>query len=376
MDKDSLAPARILVVDDHAANILALTAILEQAALGTVTSTTDPRQVVPLVTAHPPDLILLDLMMPHLDGFAVLAQLQTIIPATTYLPILMLTADNTTATRQRALASGATDFLTKPLDSLEVVLRSRNLLATRRLHCQLREQNDLLEARVAARTRDLERAQLEILERLARAVEYRDDETGQHTRRVGQLSAQVAGALGLPPALVTAIARAAPLHDVGKIGIPDQVLGKRGRLTPTEIALMQTHTTLGGQLLADGESDVIRLAQQIVLTHHERWDGTGYPRGLAGEAIPLCGRIVAVTDVFDALTHARPYKPAWPLAAALDEIRRQRGHQFDPQVVTAFLQVAPPADEPVLRAGAAVRGRRQDSPPRARPAARPSPHVH
>jgi putative nucleotidyltransferase with HDIG domain len=196
--------------------------------------------------------------------------------------------------------------------------------------------NDELEQRVAQRTAELERSREETLQRLARAAEWRDDETRQHAERIGRTAALLADELGLDEETREHLRSAAPLHDIGKISTPDAVLLKRGRLTPEEMATMRRHAEAGAQILSGSESSVLRLAEEIARTHHERWDGQGYPYGLAGEIIPLSGRIVAVADVFDALTHARPYKPAWPVEQALEEIRRGAGAHFDPEVVAAF----------------------------------------
>jgi putative two-component system response regulator len=331
--------AQILIVDDQEANVRLLEAILRQAGYSNFLSTTDSRQVRDFYESLHPDLLLLDLMMPNLDGFQVLAQLGALVPDGDYLPILVLTADIASQTKQRALAAGANDFLTKPFDPVEVVLRIQNLLHTHTLHRQLRDQNQILEARVQVRTRELKVAQMEILERLSRAAEFRDDVTGEHTHRVGLWAARIAHFLGMPGAIVALIHEAASLHDVGKIGIPDHILLKPGSLTADEFAIMRTHTTIGADILAGGSSPLIQTAQEIALTHHERWDGTGYPHGLAGAAIPLTGRIVSVVDVYDALTHARPYKLPWPPEEAQAEIRRQAGRQFDPDVVDAFLSL-------------------------------------
>ncbi len=210
---------------------------------------------------------------------------------------------------------------------------------TARVHAEeaLHRANAELEQRVAARTAALVAAQYETLDRLARAAEARDDDTGQHTARVAETSARLARELGWPDADAEQLGRAAVLHDVGKIGIPNVVLLKPGPLTPAEFAMMRAHTTGGAAILAGSDHPLLQLAEAIALGHHERWDGTGYPRGLAGTAIPLAGRIVAVADVFDALTHTRPYKAAWPIADAAAEVARQSGRQFDPAVVAAFL---------------------------------------
>ncbi|WP_235693030.1 PAS domain S-box protein [Deinococcus aquaedulcis] len=204
------------------------------------------------------------------------------------------------------------------------------------LAAQLEEQNAQLAAHVQARTQELEAAQLEMLERLARAAEHRDEDTGEHVHRVARAAAGIASQLGLGPETVALLERAAPLHDVGKIGVPDAILLKPGRLTPEEFDIVKTHTTIGASLLDDSRSVLMQAAQTIALTHHERWDGAGYPQGLRGEAIPLLGRIVAVADVYDALTSERPYKRAWTHEAAVAELRAQAGRQFDPQVVAAF----------------------------------------
>jgi putative two-component system response regulator len=341
--------ARILIVDDEPANVLLLDHLLDQAGYRNRTATTDPRQVLALHARFGPDLVLLDLAMPHLDGLAVMAQLRQVLPAGTYLPILVLTADMSTEARERALAGGASDFLLKPFDATEVLLRIGNLLQTRRLHLELRRHNQLLERRVGDRTAQLEQARNEILQRLALAAEYRDDDTHQHTLRVGESSARLAAALGLPDEHVQRLRQAAPLHDIGKIGISDVVLLKPAKLTPEEFQHVKAHTLIGGRILADSPVPVLQLGREIALTHHERWDGSGYPHGLQGDHIPLSGRIVTVADVLDALIHQRPYKHAWPLERAVAEITAQRARQFDPEVVDAFLGLVERGALPAMR---------------------------
>ena len=336
MQADRLSAARIVIVDDEPANVRLLERILQHAGYTDLTSTTDPRDALALCKETEPDLILLDLHMPHVDGFAVMAELRPLLVDDNYLPILVLTADITPEAKQRALSGGAKDFLTKPIDPPEVLLRIKNLLDTRFLHLQLQNQNLILEEKVRVRTRELEEAKLEILNRLARAAEFRDDATGEHTRRVGETAAALAGALGLPAAEVELIGRAAPLHDVGKIGIPDAILLKPGRLTIEEFEIMKTHTTIGAEILAGSRFPLLQLAQQIALTHHERWDGTGYPRGLKGEAIPLVGRVVAVADAFDAMTHDRPYRKALSTPEAWEILWEGAGAQWDAGLVEAL----------------------------------------
>lgn len=333
----AVATARILIVDDQEQNVTVLGRILKRAGYLKVESTSDPRRAIELCESRTPDLVLLDLHMPELDGFAVLEQLRRVAAADSYLPVLMLTGDGSAEVKLRALAAGATDFLAKPFDATEVILRIRNLLETRHLYRLLRVQNTHLEARVRERTEALESSQLEILERLAEAGEYRDDDTGRHTQRVGELSAALAAAMNLPAATVEVIRRTAPLHDIGKIGIPDIILLKPSPLTASERAVMETHAEIGAKILTGGRSELIRAAEEIARHHHERWDGTGYPGGLRGNAIPVAARIVAIADVFDALTHDRPYRSAWPVAAAMAEIVAHRGTQFDPDFVDAFV---------------------------------------
>jgi putative two-component system response regulator len=331
-----LRALRILVVDDDPNNVLLLKEVLARAGYHRVDGTTDPSEIVGMFAAEDADLVLLDLHMPDLDGFELMRRLGPLTGDGKRVPILALTADRSEETKRRALAAGARDFVCKPFDQAELLLRVRNLLQVRDLQKQLHERNLALEVAVARRTRELEQARLEILARLALAAEYRDDATQQHAWRIGRTSARLAARLRLDPSEVELINRAAPLHDIGKIGIPDAVLLKAGALTTSERCRIQEHTTIGAEILSGSETPVLRTAEQIALTHHERWDGRGYPHGLHGQQIPLVGQIVAVADVFDALTHDRPYKAAWPVDRAVGEIHSQAGRQFDPRVVEAF----------------------------------------
>jgi len=330
--------ARLLVVDDEQPNLDLMSSILRRAGYERVVLTTEPVWALDHLDELAPDLVLLDLHMPGMDGFEVLRHLQTVVPAEDLIPRLVITADSTSATRRAALALGAHDFLTKPIDVAETSLRVANLLQTRMLHVQLRRHNDRLEEQVAARTRELEDAHRAVTRRLALVADYRDDDTAEHAGRVGGLAARLGTALGFGPAQVALLAEAAPLHDIGKVAIPDAVLLKQGPLTDAEFAIIRTHAAVGAHILRGSESPLLELAEQIAHTHHERWDGGGYPRGLRGEQIPLAGRLVAVVDVYDALVSARPYKSAWPQERAVRELRSQRGRHFDPDVLDVFCQ--------------------------------------
>lgn len=329
--------AHILVIDDEDANLRLMRSMLRHAGYRNVTTLTDARLLEHHLAATPPDAVILDLHMPHRDGFAVIEALQPFVVAE-HLPILVVSGDGSSAARHRALALGARDYLTKPFDLTELTLRVRNQLETRLLYQDVRKQNRALLEAVHGRTQELEHTRIEMIERLATAAEYRDDDTGRHTERVGTLAARLAGVLGLPAAETHLIQRAAPLHDVGKIGIPDALLRKAARLSAEEMAVMQTHTLIGANILSGSDATLLRVAEVIAVSHHERWDGHGYPYQLAGEEIPLPGRIVAVADAFDALTNDRPYRKALSLEASMQEIVAHRGTQFDPRVVDALQQ--------------------------------------
>ncbi len=334
-----LKKARILIVDDEPANVELLKHVLEPAGFTNLVTTTDPRRVAELCATTPPDMVLLDLKMPHIDGFQLLEMLPDLVQDFEYLPVLVLTSDTSRESKALALSSGAKDFLNKPLSPTEVRLRVSNLLQTRFLQLALRDQNQALERRVHERTADLEEAQFEVLDRLALAAEYHDDETGKHTKRVGTLTGRLARELGWPKEEVELIRRAAPLHDVGKIGIDSAILLKPAKLTTEEFEHIKEHVTIGHGILSGSRFPLLQLAAEIALYHHENWDGTGYRAGLKGEAIPPTARIVTVIDVFDSLTHKRPYKEAWPVEKALKEIADLRGTKFDPRVVDAFFRM-------------------------------------
>jgi putative two-component system response regulator len=335
--EETLKNARILIVDDQEANVMLLERLLQTAGYKNFVSTRDPRQVLPLFSKFQPDLILLDLMMPQLDGYSVMQQIGPRVPEGGYLPILVLTAEVNAQAKQKALSMGAKDFLTKPLDATEVLLRIRNLLETRHLYLRQQDQHQLLEEQGEEKIREHEQARIEILQKLALVAEYREDPTGEHPQRVGEVAGILARAAGLPKAQVELIRLAAPLHDVGKIGVPDAILQKPDKLTSVELEQVKLHAAVGARILSGSQLPLLQLAEEIALCHHERWDGTGYA-SLKGQEIPIASRIVAIVDTFDAMTHSRPYRAAFSKAEALAEIGQQSGRQFEPRLVDAFLR--------------------------------------
>jgi putative two-component system response regulator len=300
-------------------------AVLEQVLAAHEVQTASPDRALEVVASAKPQLVLLDLDQPEGDGVDCLATLAPWVNGNPPLPVIAITAAGAADARRRASAVGAKDFLAKPLDPTEIVARVENVLAAAQLSTQ-----------GGALTLELEETQLEAIERLARLAEYRDDATYEHPQRVGRTAALLAERLGLAPEVVAAIRVAAPLHDVGKVGVPDRILLKPSRLTAAEFELMKSHTLIGGEILAGSTWPILRLAEEIALSHHERWDGTGYPDGKLEDEIPMSGRIVIVADNFDALTHSRPYADAWDPDKAAAEIRRQSAQHFDPDVVEAF----------------------------------------
>lgn len=333
----ALDMASILIVDDEVTNVRLLEKMLVTSGYRNVVSTHDPVQAVSLYQEYDCDLILLDLSMPVLDGYGVMEQLDTLtngaLPA-----ILVLTAQDTKSFRQRALDNGARDFVSKPFDVDELLSRVRNLLEVQMVQKYMRHQNEILEQKVRERTQAMHDSRLQVVRRLGRAAEYRDNETGLHIIRMSSMAVVIARAAGMDNAQCDLLLHAAPMHDIGKIGIPDHILLKPGRFEADEWTIMQTHAQIGADILAGDDSDLMQMAHEIALTHHEKWNGSGYPNGLAGEAIPLVGRITALADVFDALTSERPYKQAWPVEKTVALIKEESGQHFDPVLVEVFLQ--------------------------------------
>jgi len=336
VDKES----HILIVDDREENVLLLESILIQAGYRNFASLTDPTLVEAHYLEHGFDLLLLDIRMPKMSGFEVLRRLDEI-SGDDYLPVLVLTAQTDVETKIKALELGAKDFVTKPFLKQEVQLRIANMLKIRNAYNQERRLNQILETRVIERTAEVVDTQFEIIRRLARAGEYRDNETGMHVIRVGKSTQLLARSLGYSDEFSELAMHASTMHDVGKIGVPDRVLLKAGRLEAEEWGYMRSHAEIGGNILDGHTADVMEMAKIIAVSHHEKWDGSGYPYGLKGDAIPVEGRIAAICDVFDALTSRRPYKEAWTVERAAAEIREGSGTHFDPAFVPKFLDILP-----------------------------------
>jgi putative two-component system response regulator len=339
ISQSDILHGKVLIVDDQEVNVLLLERMLRAAGYVAVTSTIDAGKVCKLHLKNRYDLILLDLQMPGLDGFQVMEGLKEI-DADGYLPVLVITAQP--GHKLRALQAGAKDFISKPFELAEVLARVRNMLEVRLLHKELHHYNDALEQRVRERTADLQESYLETIFMLTRAAEHKDVDTGAHVQRISYYSRELARMLDLDEELVDRIFFASPMHDIGKIGIPDQVLLKPGGLTPDEWEVMKGHTLMGSKILGNSKSPYLKMGAEIALNHHERWDGGGYPHGKRGEAIPLMARIVNICDIYDALRSKRPYKPAIDHLQTMDFMtrgdRRNQPEHFDPIIFAAFRQ--------------------------------------
>jgi putative two-component system response regulator len=355
-----LCDARIAIIDDESTNIKVVSRLLHLEGYSTFFTTTDARDALGLIETNRPDLVLLDLMMPHVSGLEILRGLRQH-SQTHHTPVIILTASTDRDTRIEALREGANDFLNKPVDPSELGPRVGNLLSLKRHQDRLLDYSHELEAAVKRRTAELEASRRDILHCLARAAEYRDDDTGHHVIRVGRYARLVATGLGMDENFVDCIDQAAQLHDVGKIGVPDDILRKPGRLTEGEFELMRKHSgfgkrvlqrispqeelalrhhaDIGAKILGIARSPVLDMAMRIALTHHEWWNGAGYPLGMQGEDIPIEGRITAVADVFDALSTKRCYKEAFPIDKCFAIMKDERGTHFDPVVLDAFISL-------------------------------------
>ncbi len=337
---DEYLNSKILIVDDSDNNVNLLESILLDAGYKHIQSTMDSREAAKIFKESKPDLVLLDLNMPHLNGFQVMEQLNEI-EQESYLSVMVLTAQNDHETKIKALDAGAQDFLIKPFDFIEVNLRIKKMLKIKFLSNQAKQQNENLEKIVHERTLELQETRRETIYRLGRAAEFRDNETGLHVVRMSRISARLAQEIGLDKKECELILNASPMHDLGKIGIPDSILLKPGKLDAEEWEIMKTHSSIGAQILSRGRHELTKLAKVIALCHHEKWDGSGYPNGLKGDRIPLPARIVSIADCFDALTSTRPYKPAWSFKDTADEMDRITGLNFDPDLMEAFKKILP-----------------------------------
>ncbi len=330
--------ASILIVDDEPVNVEILQELLE--GFTDVTGISSPTKAVALYQEKDFDLILLDINMPQLNGFQVMDEFATVAKEI-HPPILILTVLKDRETRLKALTKGASDFLEKPFDEAEALCRVSNLLEMHLSQKLLAKYNNTLEKTILERTRKIEKSQFEVLDCLSYAAEYRDMYTAKHTVRVGWFSRIIAEQYGFRNDELDVIQHAAPMHDIGKIGVCDTILLKKGKLDKEEFELMKLHTTIGAEILGRSNARVMKFAKTIALSHHEKWNGTGYPYALVGQKIPILGRIVALADVFDALSMKRPYKEAWPLEKILDLLSKESGEHFDPHLVKIFINSLP-----------------------------------
>ncbi|MBK8727640.1 MAG: response regulator [Holophagaceae bacterium] len=337
IEQSKILQARILIVDDLAANVTLLERMLRGAGYDDITATTDPGQVCDLHLNNHYDLILLDLQMPVMDGFQVMQGLEEI-EREGYLPVLVITAQP--GHKLKALRAGAKDFISKPFDLAEVLARVRNILEVRLLQKALGEQNFQLDQRVKERTAELQERSLETIFTMTRAAEFRDSDTGVHVQRISYYSRELARLMGQDESFIDLIYFGSPMHDIGKIGIPDDILLKRKGFTPEEWEIMKSHALIGWKILGDSKSPYLQMGAEIALNHHERWDGSGYPNGKAGEAIPLAARIMNICDVYDALRSRRPYKEDFSHRVAMQIIlcgdARTRPEHFDPAILATF----------------------------------------
>ncbi len=326
---------RIVVIDDSQINLVLLQNLVSHLPDCESVAFLDPVQALAWCQDNEPDLVITDYMMPVMDGIQLCRQFR-LIPGCENIPVLMVTVNLETSVRHDALADGVTDFLNKPLDMAEFLARTKNMLALRKSYKQLSNHAEWLADEVRKATTKILAREQETIFCLARAAEYRDLETGAHIKRMSHYSHHIARCLGLTVEQQELLLESAPMHDIGKVGIPDLILLKPGKLTAIEFSVMKQHPVIGYEILNASNSPLLKVAAEIAYTHHEKFDGSGYPRGLAGDAIPLYGRIVAVADVFDALTTERPYKKAWETDMAQQLLRKAAGTHFDPVCVEAF----------------------------------------
>ena len=328
---------KVLIVDDTEINLILFSALVKKLDDCDAHVFADSREALAWAQQNTPDLVIVDYMMPELDGLEFIRLLRDT-AGRKMVPILMITANDQKEIRYRALDMGANDFLTKPVDKVEFLARAKNMLSLNQARKQLADHASWLAGEVRKATREIIERERETVFRLSKAAEYRDPETGAHILRMAHYSRLIARELKLSEDDQNLLLEAAPMHDIGKVGIADKILLKPGRLNEAEFEVMKQHAVFGYELLQGSSSKVLQTGAEIALGHHEKFDGTGYPQGLKGEAIPIFSRIVAVADVFDALTSERPYKKAWEIDAAVEFLRQGAGSHFDPACVDAFLR--------------------------------------
>jgi len=326
---------KILIVDDDKTNLSLFTHMLAQLPDTSISTCPDAYEALDWCGTHEPDLILLDYMMPGMDGLGFLSRFRAM-PGQEMTPVIMITADMGLQVRHQALQMTANDFLSKPVNRVELLARVKNMLAMRKSQLAMSQKIEHLAEEVEQKSHQSNTLALNSMDLLVRAAGYRDPETGEHLLRMSNYTRIIAAHLGLPQEEQDLLFNAAPMHDIGKMGIPDHILLKPGRLDEEELKVMRLHAQIGADILRDSPSPLLQTASLIARTHHEKWDGSGYPNGLKGEDIPLYGRIVAVADVFDALTSTRPYKKGWSLEDASRYLRDNAGSHFDPRCVEAF----------------------------------------
>lgn len=330
--------SKILIVDDDPSNITAMAGVLPD-DYQLIVATNGP-EALETVASEQPDLILLDVTMPEMDGYEVCRRLKAN-PITREIPVIFLTALHEAKDEQKGLELGAVDYMIKPVNPAILRTRVKTHLALYRQTQALEHQTRTLEQQVAERTADLVQTRRQIILRLSRAAEYRDNDTGNHVIRMSHYARLIAQAGGQDEKFIELLYNAAPMHDVGKIGIPDNILLKPGKLDASEWATMCQHPAIGAKIIGHHQDDLLQMAYAVALAHHEKWDGSGYPHQLQGEEIPLAARIVAISDVFDALTSDRPYKRAWPIEAAVRAIEEGSGQHFDPRWISPFQAALP-----------------------------------
>ena len=342
VDQASLHDAKILIIDDESANIDIVMTHLEEDRFSNLYSESNPSGILKICeridSENGFDLIILDLMMPKINGFDVMKKLAKV---GNKAPIMVVTALNQSSIKLKALEAGASDFIGKPFSGRELIVRTYNLLLSHLAQKRLLFHNEALDQIVREQRVELEKSRFEVIKKLSVAAEFRDNETGLHVIRMSKYAQLIALKSGFSEPEANLLLMTAPMHDVGKIGIPDNVLLKSGKLDENEWAIMRRHPKIGSDMLSSNDSELLKVASQIAMSHHEKWNGSGYPKRLQGDKIPIYSRIVAIADVFDALTTKRPYKDPWSIEKTISFMKAQKGQHFEPKLLSAFFDVFP-----------------------------------